>query len=293
LKNKQALLIAGAVLVLVGLSALFWPRLSSTATGRFDGSRAYRDVQYQERLGPRIHGTQPHAQTIAWITAELTQSGWEVQVAEQVYNGLTAKNIIARRGRGPITLLGAHYDTRRYADQDPDPAKRALPVPGANDGASGVAVLLELGRSLPVNLDKQVWLVFFDLEDQGGIQGRDYIEGSLAFAASMQARPAAVVIVDMIGDASQNIYYEQSSDRKLSEEIWSTAASLGYSNSFIQQYRFNMIDDHTPFLAAGIPAVDIIDFDYPFWHTTSDTSSQVSAHSLSTVGDTLWTWLQK
>jgi glutaminyl-peptide cyclotransferase len=178
------------------------------------------------------------------------------------------------------------------ADQDPDPAKRTLPVPGANDGASGVAVLLELARTLPANSNTDVWLVFFDIEDQGDIPGWDWILGSQAYAASLTTPPRAVVVVDMIGDANLDIYKEKTSSVDVVTQIWDTAAQAGYSNQFINQDKFSMIDDHTPFLQRGYSAVDIIDFDYPYWHTSSDTADKVSGDSLKAVGDTLTKWIQ-
>ena len=208
--------------------------------------------------------------------------------------GHPIQNIVAKRGtdaQRPWIILGAHYDSRMVADHDPDPALRTQPVPGANDGASGVAVLLELARSLPETLPAQVWLVFFDAEDQGDIQGWDWILGSRAFAQQLTAQPDAVVVIDMIGDKNLDIYYESNSDRAISQAIWSEAAKAGYQKQFIPQDKYSMEDDHTPFLEKGIRAVDIIDFDYPYWHTTADTTDKVSAESLQAVGDTLFRWI--
>jgi glutaminyl-peptide cyclotransferase len=260
--------------------------------GGFNSQLAYQDLAYQVNLGPRIPGSTAHSKTIDYIISQLTQAGWDAKVIDSQINGLTAHNILARRGQGPIVLVGAHYDTRQYADQDPDTSKRKDPVLGANDGASGVAVLLELARSLPQVNDRQIWLVFFDLEDQGGIGGREFIEGSTAFASQMTERPYKAVIVDMIGDTNLDIYYEESSSKADLQSIWTTAASLNYASSFIPNYKYNMIDDHTPFLNMGIPSVDLIDFDYPSWHTTTDDLTNVSEKSLKVVGDTLWNWLQ-
>jgi Zn-dependent M28 family amino/carboxypeptidase len=95
----------------------------------------------------------------------------------------------------------------------------------------------------------------------------------------------------MIGDADLNIYLEKNSNPALRAEIWSTAQKIGYGNQFINEEKFSMLDDHTPFLEAGIPAVDLIDFDYPYWHTTQDTPDKVSAESLQAVGDTLLSWV--
>jgi glutaminyl-peptide cyclotransferase len=190
-----------------------------------------------------------------------------------------------RRSSSALTTIPASF-----ADNDPDLTKRTEPVPGANDGASGVAVLLELARSLPKDTPP-IWLVFFDTEDNGRIEGWDWILGSRAFAEEIPINPRAVVIVDMIGDADLNIYLEKNSNVAIRTEIWSMAASLGYGDVFINEEKFSMLDDHTPFLEKNIPAVDIIDFDYPYWHTTQDTPDKVSAESLHAVGDTLWHWV--
>jgi Zn-dependent M28 family amino/carboxypeptidase len=218
-------------------------------------------------------------------------ANWNAEIQE-LQNGQTIKNIIARRGNtGPLIIIGAHYDSRFIADQDPDPNLRSQAVVGANDGASGVAVLLELARTLPDNLPFRLWLVFFDAEDNGGIEGWDWIMGSRAFVASLKEKPDAAVIIDMIGDANLNIPIEQNSNPALVEEIWQVAKNLGYENIFLNQPGYSMIDDHTPFLEAGIPAIDIIDFDYPYWHTTQDTPDKVSADSLEIIGKTLSAWL--
>lgn len=257
----------------------------------FDSSRAYSDVQTQVAFGPRTPESDGHAKIREWMRAELESAGWIVEVHESERLGHPIFNIIAKRNDDePQIILGAHYDTRFFADNDLDITKRSEPVPGANDGASGVAILLEMARCLPKDT-VPVWLIFFDTEDQGNIEGWDWILGSRAFAEEIPIRPQAVVIVDMIGDADLNIYLEKNSNTAIRAEIWATAEKLGYGNKFINQEKFSMEDDHTPFLEAGIPAVDIIDFDYPFWHTTQDTPDKVSAESLQAVGETLWNWI--
>jgi glutaminyl-peptide cyclotransferase len=259
----------------------------------FDGSHAYADVQTQVAFGPRIPGTEGHAQIREWIRSELESAGWVVEIQQTERMGHPIYNIIAKRNaEAPQIILGAHYDTRMYADHDPTPGMQAMPVPGANDGASGVAVLLELARTLPEDT-VPTWLVFFDAEDNGNIEGWDWILGSRAFAEEITVQPRAVVIVDMIGDADLNIYLEKNSNIAIRTEIWSTAESLGYGDKFINEEKFSMLDDHTPFLEAGIPAVDLIDFDYPYYHTTQDTPDKVSAESLQVVGDTLLHWIMK
>jgi glutaminyl-peptide cyclotransferase len=261
---------------------------------QFSGERALRDIEKQLAMGPRFPGTPGHDRIVKWMAGELKMIGWEVEVQETEQMGIPIRNVIGKREKtgstGPWIILGAHYDTRMFADEDPDPEKRDQPVPGANDGASGVAVLLELARVLPKDLDGKVWLVFFDAEDNGRIPGWDWILGSRAFVQGLDSHPDGVVIVDMIGDADLQIYYERSSDQEIIQSIWSRAGRLGYGQ-FIPEPKYHMIDDHTPFLEAGIRAAVLIDFDYPYWHTTQDTLDKVSAESLEAVGRTLEEWL--
>lgn len=269
---------------------------------RFDGERAYADVGFQVDLGPRIPGSEAHMAVIGWMLEELEAAGWVAEVQEGEYLGNPIRNVVAKRADtvsgAKWIILGAHFDSRSRADQDPDPARQNDPVPGANDGASGVAVLLELARVLPADLDKNVWLVFFDAEDDGRIDGKEWIMGSSFFVAQLTAEanaplPDAAVVVDMIGDADLNVYLEQNSDPKLSGEIWGVAASLGYQQQIQPFPKYRMLDDHIPFKNAGIPAVDMIDFDYPYWHTVEDTTDKVSAESLAVIGETLLKWLHQ
>ena len=253
-------------------------------------SSAYQDVIAQVAFGPRVPDSPAHAQTIKYIQNELKKAGWQSQIQTTTWQGFAVQNIIASRtNQTPQIILGAHYDSRMLADQDPGPG-RTQPVPGANDGASGVAVLLEMARTLPTD-SLPTWLVFFDAEDDGGIAGRDWLLGSQAFVASLTFRPRAAIVVDMVGDSDLNIYIERNSNPALVSEIWGQAARLGFARQFISTPKYSMEDDHTPFLKAGIPAVDIIDFDYPYWHTTADTPDKVSPKSLEIVGETLRTWL--
>jgi len=249
-------------------------------------------VVAQTDFGPRTPGSAAHENTVEYIRTDLQKSGWLVDVQSQKVGDHIIKNIIARRSDiPPQIILGAHYDTRLFADNDPSISMQQQPVPGGNDGASGVAVLLELGRVLPRN-SVPVWLVFFDAEDQGGIPGwKDWSLGATAFVSSFNLKPRAVVIVDMVGDFDLNITMEKNSDQRLTKEIWDTAAMLGYSNAFIPRPKYNIIDDHIPFINAGMPAVDIIDIEYRYWHTTYDTADKVSPHSLQVVGQTLLVWI--
>lgn len=294
--TKKSIALYLTIIGLLLVSAVGWYMYAllvqpEPASASFDGQRAYADVQTQVAFGPRSPGTDGHAQIVAWMRAELESAGWQVEVQESEALGHPVQNIVAKRGdASPQIILGAHYDSRMFADNDPDPANRTQPVPAANDGASGVAVLLELARTLPKD-SVPTWLVFFDAEDNGRIEGWDWILGSREFVKNNVLQPRAVVVIDMIGDADLNIYKERNSNAGLTDEIWGVANSLGYEKQFIAEYKYSMEDDHTPFLEAGIPAVDIIDFDYPYWHTVGDTTDKVSAKSLEAVGKTLWTWI--
>ncbi len=259
----------------------------------FSGDDAYAWVTRQCEIGYRFPGTEAHRQTGDLIISTLEQLDWEVSTQEFPYMGIAVRNILAWKGSGPAVLLGAHYDTRPQADME-DPTKAVM---GANDGASGVAVLLELARVLDVEASgHQAYLAFFDAEDSGNLNGWDWIAGSTymasAWGKSGEAPLQAMVLVDMIGDADLQIYYEHNSDAALRAEIWAVAEALGYKEQFIKEVRHSLIDDHIPFARLGIPAIDIIDFDYPYWHTTQDTPDKVSADSLAAVGRTLEDWLE-
>lgn len=266
----------------------------------FDGQKAYAHVLAQTSFGARIPGSEAHARTVEYIHEVLQDNDWQVALQHIQISGKTLINIQAEFGEGErIVLLGAHYDSRIYADRDANPQNRLSPVPGANDGASGVAVLLEMARVIPFYYSRspgnaladKIWLVFFDGEDNGHIPGWDWILGSRGYVSQMSVAPTWVVIVDMIGDAHLNIYKERNSDPSLTQDIWQVASLLGYEQYFIPYEKYRILDDHIPFIEAGIPAVDIIDFDYAYFHTVADTADKVSARSLKIVGDVLLKWL--
>ena len=276
-------------IILIALSGWLVYHAVQPATS-FNGQRALQDVAAQVAFGPRTPGSTAHAEVIAYIQKELVNAGWTVEIQSTEWLGFSVQNIIASRSSSATRIIvGAHYDSRLLADQDTG-LGRNQPVPGANDGASGVSILLELARTLPAG-SVPISLVFFDAEDNGGLDNRQWIMGSQAFVKSLTVKPEAAVIVDMVGDASLNIYEERNSDPKLTAEIWAQAAALGFAKYFIATPKYDMIDDHSPFLQASIPAVDIIDFDYPYWHTSADTLDKVSAQSLQAVGETLLAWL--
>jgi glutaminyl-peptide cyclotransferase len=287
---RKSQIIFKLIIISIFIAFVSWRLSIYHQTTHFDGQRAYNDILAQVAFGPRIPGSHAHAKTIVYIQDQLKDSGWNSKVQRISWKDYPVANIIgSRTEQTPQIILGAHFDSRILADRDLD-SGRELPVPGANDGASGVAILLELSRCLPIDIIP-TWLVFFDYEDNGGLDGRDWIMGSKAFVSEMYFQPRAVIIVDMVGDTDLNIFIERNSDTQLVTEIWEQAAMLGYEKQFVQSSKYGILDDHTPFLEAGIPAVDIIDFDYPFWHMTSDTPDKVSPKSLQIVGETLFAWM--
>jgi len=277
----------------------------------FDGGQAFRLLEEQVALGPRCPGSAGHAAIVRFLKEYLEPRSHQLTIQSTSQDHpyeegpLAIINVLARfnpTARKHVLLL-AHYDTREIADLDPDPENRSRPIPGANDGASGVAVLLTLADIFardppPIGVD----LLFVDAEDMGRSGDLDnFALGTKAFLPRMNellggTRPQYAVLVDMVGDADLDLPMEYNSwrdARKLVLRIWQLAEDLGYS-----QFQFKMgpavYDDHVPFLEAGIPAVDIIDFDYSdagvnYWHTLEDTPDKCSSESLEAVGTVLTT----
>lgn len=195
-------------------------------------------------------------------------------------------------------MLCAHWDSRPRADKDPDSTRHTQPVPGANDGASGTAVLLEMARVLaafPPEIG--VDIVLFDLEDLGDYGADDdpdslnpFSIGAAYFVSQRgQYTPRYGILLDMIGDKDLHIKkegYSQAAAPLLLEQIWAAAEKVG-ADAFVDSHGVAITDDHVPFLRQGIPVVNLIDFDYPYWHTVADTPDKCSPASLQQVGDVL------
>jgi glutaminyl-peptide cyclotransferase len=273
----------------------------------FDASSAFQMLVDQCEMGPRYPGSPNHKRLQRYLATKLEAYGANVSL--QLFEGILTTgdtlhliNIIGNYNRGARkrVLLGAHYDTRPYADRDPDPVNRSKPIIGANDGASGVAVLLEIARLLgehepPIGVD----IVLFDGEDYGREGApRDYILGSTYFANHLKGyQPHAVIVVDMIGERDAEIPMEgfsKAASPHLVEELFSIAERLRVP-TFKHVDGVSVIDDHLPFIQRGIPAVDLIDFEYPYWHTLEDTPDKCSAESLEAVGKVLmeYIWRQR
>lgn len=287
------------ILAAACVAALQCTGCAKSAPPAFDGSSAFAHLEQQCALGPRYPGSPGHVAVQRYIAGKLEEFGARVtrQPFEAVLSTgdtLRLVNIVGsyRPDARKRILLGAHYDTRPRADRDPDPANRAKPILGANDGASGVAVLLELARLLSLaEPSVGVDLVFFDGEDWGE-EGNtaDYLLGSRRHAKGLGVRrPAAMILLDMVGERDSRIPiegYSAAASPALCARIFGIARSLRIPN-FVQAQGASIIDDHLPFIQAGIPAIDLIDFEYPYWHTLADTPDKCSSESLAAVGSVL------
>lgn len=269
---------------------------------KFNGERAMADLVAQVQAGPRIPGSPGLPATRNLIRQTLEQAGFSVQTQNFTTTSpllgttIEGENIFGVYPKGTKVkyIISAHYDTRPHADMDPDPARRRDPVPGANDGASGVAVLLELARCLAgSNMSHGVALVFFDVEDHGGAgDSMGFCLGSRYFAQHLPTEIEGFLYginLDMIGDAELQLPmegYSLNGAPKLTFDLWRTGNQL-YPNVWLKTRGASIYDDHMPFLAQKHDYIDVIDFQYAPWHTTADTPDKCSAKSLEIVGDTV------
>lgn len=264
-----------------------------THTPIFDGESAFTFLTGQCDFGPRPPGSENLSLCRTYIVETLESFNWTVSIQTFTYRETECANIIATwegTSDSPI-ILGAHYDTRPNATADL-PSNRALPILGANDGASGAAVLMELARVLPISDRFKVELVFFDAEDSGGLNGWDWIQGSTHYVSELTTNRKnsieAMILVDMVGGTDLYLPRESSSTDSLQDVVWSIADDLGYGSTFVDSPGSSIIDDHRPFLEAGIPALDIIQIPFPStWHTLEDTPDNCSPDSLEKVGRVL------
>jgi glutaminyl-peptide cyclotransferase len=272
----------------------------------FDKARAFRDLELQVEFGPRVPGMPGHTATRDHLMKEFGALADRVERQDLTHRvrgkTLYMSNIIARwngAGAGEPVLLAAHWDTRPTADEETDPARRAMPIPGANDGASGVAVLLEIARGLKrMPPPGPVMIVLFDGEDYGPTS-RDMFLGSRYFARNLPRDvPRRGILLDMVGDADLKIPIEGHSwdnARSVVVEVYTIAAKLGYDEHFPRRLGRHISDDHVPLQERGLEVIDLIDFHYGrghiYWHTLEDTPDKCSPESLGIVGDVVLNWV--
>jgi Zn-dependent M28 family amino/carboxypeptidase len=298
-------LLSGAVLLFSFLGC-------ENSVPRFDGNLAFDILIKQCSFGPRNPGSAGYQACRKYLTDKLSTYSDTVYFQTFEYyepqKGVTyaLNNIIAQINvdAPKQILLGAHWDTRPWAEMDPDPKLRNSPIIGANDGASGVAVLLEIARVLSLNpLDIGVSIVLFDGEDLGiSTITNSYAQGSQYFSGNLPIRkPDYAIVIDMVGDADLNIPIERNSfqqNRDLVKELWDLAEELALP-AFKNSLGSEIYDDHVPlWQIAGIPAIDIIDMEYPnrygnYWHTHLDIPQNCSAASLEQVGTLIVNHLYK
>lgn len=273
----------------------------------------YSFVERQVAMGPRTPATKAHSACGDMIVTQLHRYGVDT-VVEQRSDVITYewKHFTARNIFGQINpkcnnrvLLLAHYDTRPWADNDPDPAKRTTPVLGANDGASGVAVLLEAARVLGQNKPDNVGidLLFVDMEDSGEESGDEdtWCLGTQEWVRTMpytdDNRPKLGILLDMVGGRDAKFYREYFSEQYASPQvarIWAVARESGFGDRFINTSAGGVVDDHIYINRAGIPCVDIIECANdatgtfpPTWHTTSDNLAAIDRATLKAVAQTV------
>lgn len=283
-------------------------------TPDFNADSAYQYVANQVSFGPRVPNTKAHKDCALYLESELKRFGANVFIQEallEAYNGemLESKNIIGTYNPEATkrVLLFAHWDSRPFADSDPDKANHYTPIDGADDGASGIGVLLEIARQLQqkspaIGID----LIFFDAEDYGTHTGEverkahTWCLGSQFWAKNPHVpnyKAEYGILLDMVGHKDAQFYKELTSLKYAApvvEKIWQTAKDLGYGRFFINARGGGVVDDHEYVIAGrNIPCVDIINYDPnrngfgDYWHTMDDTIDNISTATLKAVGQTV------
>lgn len=274
----------------------------------FSADSAYSYLRRQVEFGPRVPNSEAHRKTGDWLVSELKRHGAEVHEQKAdltAFDGtvLHARNIYGRYNpsvKENRLLLLAHYDTRPWADQDPDASKRDKPNDGANDGASGVAVILETARNIAArNPGYGIDILFTDAEDYGTDDNEEsWAMGVRYFAENMRNNgwyPDRAILLDMVGGKDALFpyeYYSRQTSPKLDRAFRNAAAAAGYAATFPESYGGAVTDDHVELIKAGVNAIDIIEYHpqtgfNPTWHTHADNLDNISATTLKAVGQSL------
>ena len=291
----------------------------------FSGETALGHVGAQLALGNRVVTSEANQVTRDYVLRELQEMGWAVfrqpyialvPEAIQTNPNLTVtvaadgaatimpENVIALKEGAPgapVALLVTHYDSRIASDLDPDPANHEVPSPGANAGAAGTAVLLELANTLDVAATGHtVCLLFLDGEANRGLPNWDgtfgidyYLIGMRNDKVDACRDPAFAVVLDMVGNANQQIFVERSGNPELSSALWQTSVALGYTDTIIPEAKWSIPGPQVALSREGVPSVLLSDYDYPYRYTRQDTIDKISPRSLERIGRLLSVWLEQ
>ncbi len=282
--------------------------MQKAATVKFNSDSAYVRVADQVAMGPRVPGSEANAKLGRYIVDHLKKYGTDTVLIQRTNATVAGKstpitNIMGRFGadRHKRVILLAHYDTRPIADEDPDVSKRNQPIDGANDGASGTGVLLEvartIGRQMPDSIG--VDILFVDAEDSGD-SGDDesWCIGTKEWVKQMPykigLKPRFGILLDMVGGRNavfHREYFSEQAARSINDKVWSAAAVAGFRSRFPNEIGIPVVDDHVPLIKAGIPTIDIIEnrnpvtgYFNPTWHTHADNLSNIDKETLGVVG---------
>ena len=306
-KNYLKIIIPSAAVAIIIFVIFFFIKREKP---KFDGKKAFNELVTQVNFGPRICGTAGHDKAEEYLTTKLKQYAdlvsdqtfdyTDKHDSTKIYKGV---NIVASFNISPDVktriLLAAHWDSRPFADNDPDSTNQKLPVPAANDGASGVAVLLEMARLFSISEpDVGVDIVLFDLEDIGDAsqdipkaKRNPFGIGSIMFVnKNPNYRPAYGILLDMVGDKNLRIpkeVYSVERAKNIVDKVWNAAKDVN-ATAFKDEEGVPIMDDHIVFLQHNIPVIDLIHTPFPsYWHTISDTPDKCSSESLQQVGNVL------
>jgi len=316
-RNNILIIVVFACIAIFSIVLLFFPSnylniQNNNTELEFNGDNAYNYVQDQLDIGFRIPGTEERKECAQYFISKFLEidSNFTYMLHNFTVYSTECQNVLFKLNEENenIVILGAHYDSRARATRDPISENRSKPVPGANDGASGGAVLIELARALYTRYDElssEIWFLFFDAEDQGtdnsyGMLGWDWCEGSEQFVNDLDNYydPTkeiidCMILLDMVGGENLQFINEQYSTSSLLDELFEVGRKLGFTNQFPSNpVSRSITDDHRGFLNQGIPSADlIINFwnnpSWPYHHTTDDDISHISNYSLEVTGKTV------
>jgi hypothetical protein len=289
--------IATLVIFLLALGYLAWlgwgmlPQ-NQTVDNGFNGERALSWAEAQCEIGPRPAGSEEAFMVGEMIIGQMNDLGWDTRVQDFNYQDVALRNIVSMTGEeGPLLVIATHYDTRRYADRDPNLARRQRPTPGGNEGASGVAVLLELARALDrTKLRHRLWLVFLDGEADSGINGWEAGVGARELTKAVD--PDAVIYLHLVGGKEARFPKLADATDLLQDQLWSEAERIELSRRFPDIEEEAEEDARTAFLQEGIPTAAITQPDYPYFRTTDDDCRKLDPTTMQDVGRLLEYYLE-